>query len=127
MIRHMRHGSPPRLMALQSILSPNRRESLPTPSAGVRIMINSGRKKQEFETAPVRITATSPADYITVTSDGAHAPGLGDETHSCGWRIDTRVRRSGRSLGLQIVENSQRSENAFAFDEFAERRPQALD
>jgi hypothetical protein len=23
MIRHMRHGSPPRLMALQSILSPN--------------------------------------------------------------------------------------------------------
>src|SRR3954463_4673815 len=38
MIGHMRHGSPPRLMALQSILSPNRRESLPTPSAGVRIM-----------------------------------------------------------------------------------------
>src|SRR3954465_12047914 len=37
MIRPMRHGSPPRLMALQSILSPNRRESLPTPSAGVRI------------------------------------------------------------------------------------------
>src|SRR4051812_24266414 len=39
MIRHMRHGSPPRLMALQSILSPNRRESLPTPSAGVRIKL----------------------------------------------------------------------------------------
>src|SRR3954452_15897765 len=39
MIRHMRHGSPPRLMALQSILSPNRRESLPTPSAGVRITV----------------------------------------------------------------------------------------
>ena len=37
MIRHMRHGSPPRLLALQSILSPNRRESLPTPSAGVRM------------------------------------------------------------------------------------------
>src|SRR3954454_18244040 len=37
MIRHMRHGSPPRLMALQPILSPNRRESLPTPSAGVRM------------------------------------------------------------------------------------------
>src|SRR4051812_39543966 len=37
MIRHMRHGSPPRLRALQSILSPNRRESLPTPSAGVRM------------------------------------------------------------------------------------------
>src|SRR4051812_28635497 len=37
MIGHMRHGSPPRLMALQSILSPNRRESLPAPSAGVRM------------------------------------------------------------------------------------------
>src|SRR5215203_2175628 len=37
MIRHMRHGSPPRLMALQSILRPNRRESLPAPSAGNRI------------------------------------------------------------------------------------------
>src|SRR4051812_15834852 len=37
MIRHMRHGSPPRLLVLQSILSPNRRESLPAPSAGDRI------------------------------------------------------------------------------------------
>src|SRR4051794_15814276 len=37
MIGHMRHGSPPRLLVLQSILSPNRRESLPTPSAGDRI------------------------------------------------------------------------------------------
>src|SRR3954469_1885267 len=37
MIGHMRHGSPPRLLVLQSILSPNRRESLPAPSAGVRI------------------------------------------------------------------------------------------
>src|SRR3954467_4564645 len=38
MIRHMRHGSPPRLMALQSIPSPNRRESPPTPAAGVRVI-----------------------------------------------------------------------------------------
>src|SRR5215204_429425 len=37
MIGHMRHGSPPRLLALQSIFSPNRRESLPTPSAGDRM------------------------------------------------------------------------------------------
>src|SRR5215212_9285741 len=44
MIRHMRHGSPPRLMALQLILSPNRRESLPTGSAGVRIRrVREGR------------------------------------------------------------------------------------
>src|SRR3954462_7975922 len=48
MIRHMRHGSPPRLLALQSILSPNRRESLPTPSAGVRI-IQHGRREHHFE------------------------------------------------------------------------------
>src|SRR5215212_8154522 len=37
MIRHMRHGSSPGLMAPQPILSPNRRESLPTPLAGVRM------------------------------------------------------------------------------------------
>ena len=42
MIGHMRHGSPPRLLALQSILSPNRREPLPTPSAGVRITYPDG-------------------------------------------------------------------------------------
>src|SRR3954465_16062560 len=50
MIRHMRHGSPPRLMALQSILSPNRRESLPTPSAGVRIIQReAGRATQRTD------------------------------------------------------------------------------
>src|SRR3954464_2133722 len=47
MIGHMRHGSPPRLMALQSILSPNRRESLPTPSAGVRITGDRVHQRQE--------------------------------------------------------------------------------
>src|SRR5215204_9563 len=50
MIRYMRHGSPPRLMALQSILSPNPRKSLPTPSAGVRMSL----------------TMTPPADLSTV-------------------------------------------------------------
>src|SRR3954447_24076139 len=48
MIRHMRHGSPPRLTALQSILSPNRRESLPTPSAGVRITPNLPSDKKAY-------------------------------------------------------------------------------
>src|SRR4051794_1194827 len=43
MIRPMRHGSPPRLMALQPILSLNRRESLPTPSAGDRITDPHGK------------------------------------------------------------------------------------
>src|SRR4051812_10790969 len=38
MIRPMRHGLSPRLLALQSILSPSRRESLPAPSAGDRII-----------------------------------------------------------------------------------------
>src|SRR5215207_3583609 len=37
MIRHMRHGSSPGLMAPQPILGSNRRESLATPSAGDRI------------------------------------------------------------------------------------------
>src|SRR3954465_1098740 len=49
MIRHMRHGSPPRLLALQSILSPNRRESLPTPSAGVRISSRPERIRQAVD------------------------------------------------------------------------------
>src|ERR687884_568511 len=38
MIRHMRHGSPPRLMAPQPICVPERRESHPTPSAGNRMI-----------------------------------------------------------------------------------------
>src|SRR3954466_4768948 len=46
MIGHMRHGSPPRLMAFQSILSPNRRESLPTPLAGVRITLTEAAVKK---------------------------------------------------------------------------------
>src|SRR5215211_7879938 len=37
MIRHMRHGSSPELMAPQPILGSNRRESLATPSAGDRM------------------------------------------------------------------------------------------
>src|SRR5690348_1197341 len=48
MIGHMRHGSPPRLLALQSILSPNPRESLPTPSAGVRIRDFDGSGPQSY-------------------------------------------------------------------------------
>src|SRR4051794_7952991 len=37
MIRHMRHGSSPRLMTPQPIRGPNRREALATPSAGDRM------------------------------------------------------------------------------------------
>src|SRR3954453_9424376 len=51
MIRHMRHGSPPRLMALQPILSPNRRECLPTPSAGVRIRARASKYRLSWDEA----------------------------------------------------------------------------
>src|SRR5215210_6901295 len=54
MIRHMRHGSPPRLMALQLILSPNRRESLPTGSAGVRITTPPGDPAYNVSKAGVK-------------------------------------------------------------------------
>src|SRR3954453_3830542 len=64
MIRHMRHGSPPRLMALQSILSPNRRESLPTPSAGVRMTL------QIVRDWVLRFNARGPEGLRT-----GHAPG----------------------------------------------------
>src|SRR4051812_50041608 len=56
MIGHMRHGSPPRLLVLQSILSPNRRESLPTPSAGVRITDEAPEEKGDLFTMSVLIS-----------------------------------------------------------------------
>jgi hypothetical protein len=62
MIRHMRHGSPPRLMALQSILSPNRRESLPTPSAGVRITGHFTRRHRAATRHGVEADARPTAD-----------------------------------------------------------------
>src|SRR5215212_6831660 len=58
MIGHMRHGSPPRLMALQSIFSPNRRESLPAPSAGDRVTYDLGM-------ITVSITWITPLDAVT--------------------------------------------------------------
>src|SRR4051812_16264994 len=67
MIRHMRHGSPPRLMALQSILSPNRRESLPTPSAGVRIRRG----------VSVRISGSAARYPRLLLADGARLPEAG--------------------------------------------------
>src|SRR5215212_8734279 len=64
MIRHMRHGSPPRLMALHSILSPNRRESLPTPSAGVRIIADlAGPGRCPVENAAAR--ARLAVDHVS--------------------------------------------------------------
>src|SRR5215204_4326072 len=54
MIRHMRHGSPPRLMVLQSIRSPNPRKSLPTPSAGVRMSLTM--------TPPTDLSSLSPSE-----------------------------------------------------------------
>src|SRR5215217_3077891 len=57
MIRHMRHGSPPRLMAPQPTLSPNRRESLATPSAGDRI----SRPGLDVRPPPPKVMLRAPA------------------------------------------------------------------
>src|SRR3954467_10987007 len=65
MIRHMRHGSPPRLMALQSILSPNRRESLPTPSAGVRMTRSAGPDRPDAYFIPSSKKASPSGAAIT--------------------------------------------------------------
>src|SRR3954470_8577337 len=62
MIRHMRHGSPPRLLALQSILSPNRRESLPAPSAGVRMIPLVGASRA----SDVLLVQLIPTDHAGV-------------------------------------------------------------
>src|SRR3954463_12364901 len=106
MIRHMRHGSPPRLMALQSILSPNRRESLPTPSAGVRMIGETvavadalGRDLGDGAAAadPESAAAIDPAhahDGVNAKQrDGAPAQGgwglgrVGQEVECCGWTL----------------------------------------
>src|SRR3954452_20273071 len=59
MIGHMRHGSSPRLLALQSILSPSRRESLPAPSAGDYL---SGPTLLRVRAQPIPDHALEPAD-----------------------------------------------------------------
>src|SRR4051812_25779484 len=77
MIRHMRHGSPPRLMALQSILSPNRRESLPTPSAGVRIRSRIGARYSgtgSEQKAPDRRRTSGDAGRIQKVDRRGKAP-----------------------------------------------------
>src|SRR3954469_23864613 len=65
MIGHMRHGSPPRLLVLQSILSPNRRESLPTPSAGDRMRGLARRHGINPKTVAKWKKRTSAADRPT--------------------------------------------------------------
>src|SRR3954466_3142522 len=79
MIRHMRHGSPPRLTALQSILSPNRRESLTTPSPGVRM------------TGPIRTPEVFGLDSPT---------GANVEDVALGLRAFKVVTAEGAALGL---------------------------
>src|SRR4051812_23356311 len=70
MIRHLRQGSPPRLMALQSILRPNRRESLPTPSAGDRMTAevreNPGRSRFELDVGGQTVFARYPRQGSTL-------------------------------------------------------------
>src|SRR3954453_20482466 len=72
MIRHMRHGSSPRLMALQSILSPNRRESLPAPSAGDRITPDERIALTRLSRSPSAPAAqVEPPRALLAIGDGA--------------------------------------------------------
>src|SRR4051812_6709402 len=116
MIRHMRHGSPPRLMALQSILSPNRRESLPTPSAGVRITT-------EPSYAPHRAIAAA-AGYRAVQS----TPLLDSRTSAPVGMLSThfrgRHRPSDRDLAL-TDRYAQQAAEVIAFS-FAAQRQQPV-
>src|SRR4051794_22381683 len=79
MIGHMRHGSPPRLLPLQSILSHNRRESLPTPSAGVRM---TGRIWTYVRDDRPFGSRAPPAALYYVSRDRA---GEHPERHLCGF------------------------------------------
>src|ERR687886_714820 len=69
MIRHMRHGSPPRLMAPQPIRVPERRESHPTPSAGNRIT----HYMSDCRENEVAATCTQPDALRVARFDGIEA------------------------------------------------------
>src|SRR4051812_50092282 len=83
MIRHMRHGSPPRLMALQSILSPNRRESLPAPPAGVRITpsVEKWRLEHPHDTPPHPLTPSPTSAHTSRSCCELAASGGGPLPH----------------------------------------------
>src|SRR4051812_10054335 len=93
MIRHMRHGSPPRLKAFQSIPSPNRRESLPTPSAGVRM------------TAAALTALAPPADTFRCGRDFAAWLGLTPVQRSSGGkeRLGKTSKMGERSLRRLLI------------------------
>src|SRR5215217_3263648 len=81
MIRHMRHGSPPRLIALQSILSPNRRESLPTPSAGVRM-----RQEHTVERMSRKVVVSQCSTRASVNPIAQLTPVDWEDRRSASWR-----------------------------------------
>src|SRR5215218_3060427 len=70
MICHMRHGSPPRLMAPQSTRSADLRESSPTPSPRERMTRQEVRERSSMEAALLELLAAAagagivPADAL---------------------------------------------------------------
>src|SRR3954454_16224545 len=84
MIRPMRHGSRPRLMALQHILSLNRRESLPTPSAGDRITssirVALGGTQEPIRDAPPSSSTVAAKRWFAQAGNYAHGSGV---LHHC--------------------------------------------
>src|SRR4051794_38157215 len=87
MIGHMRHGSPPRLMALQPILSPNRRESLPTPSVGVRLM----SEVMPLQVAPETLDVVQLRSIVRQPLDGEPVGALGERGAACRAGVDRAV------------------------------------
>src|SRR3954454_4719503 len=63
MIRHMRHGSSPRLMTPQPIRGPNRREALATPSAGDRLSRSLSAPAAQVERARALLAIADSASY----------------------------------------------------------------
>src|SRR5215213_7359756 len=102
MIGHMRHGSSPRLLALQSILSPNRRESLPTPSAGARMRrIQDDAGHGTLGCEPDRNTG---AERLAIEHDALRRDALREPAVSCA-RILTQPRfgRCSSRAGVTAV------------------------
>src|SRR5215204_3760031 len=105
MIRHMRHGSPPRLMALQSILRPNRRESLPAPSAGNRmtgyVRDNPERSRFELDIGGQTVFARYARQGSTLVIPYVEAPPALRGTGAAG-QLMKGVMEIARAEGLKV-------------------------
>src|SRR5689334_6248975 len=82
MIHHMRHGSPPRLLAPQPIDARALRKSHPAPSAGNRIIDETGFLKQGQASCGVARQYTGSAGKITNCQIGVFAAYVSDKGHA---------------------------------------------